>query len=390
MILISGIARANGGLIKLISGSVTAERPRIEQAVPPTALAVQAIYRDSVEVDSCERVLFALSGDNGANELTFALETPAGDIISPDSHPGNVEVISSPNLPYLGLRIHNPPPGLWNIAVAPVKLADIIATFQFIVTAENLRFSGGLTSTKQSYNPGEIIRLQLQINHLTAITGYEVSGIAIHRNGTTKIAIEFRDDEQKDPRAGRPGNGIFTGSLPGDLESGVYMIEVTADNMAKKATYAEPADNFPEIPAFLHKFIHSVVMGEEPIQRLTTEPSEGYPGGNTQTTVTGNFTHFQPIKSAFDFGAGITVNDVQIKDRLTALVTLSIGRAAPLGPRTITATTGKEIVKTEEGFQVVRYKWVWSDNCIIRLLIFIIILLIIVLLIMAILLLQGP
>jgi hypothetical protein len=352
MIAISGSARATGGLIKQISGSISTDTPGGKQAtLTSVGVSGQSIYE--VDIDPCESVTFALSWENSADELSLALATPAGKIITPDSHPGNVELISSPKRPYLGLRVNNPEAGEWRIAATAKELTGQIAYFQLIVLGENQRISGGITSPKRFYDLGDIIPLQFQLNYGPPIRGMKVSGIAKPRSGGEEIPIEFRDDEKKDPRAGRPGNGIYTGSLSDTPKPTTYTIIVTADNSEAKATYTEPANNFPSIPAFQREFMISLVVGEEPVQRIETDPNNGYPGGKHQTTINGNLTQFQQDRTSFDFGEGISVEDVQIKDHLTAVVTVSISRAATIGPRAVTATTDKEVVKAEEGFQVV-------------------------------------
>jgi hypothetical protein len=353
MIAISGVARANGGLIKQFSGSITTETPRVKKALPiSVVVSGQGVYE--VGIDPCESVTFDLSWENSADELSFALVTPAGDIITPDSHPANVEVISSPKRPYLGLRVNQPVAGTWKIAVRPIKLADITAYFQLFVFGENQRISGGITSPKRFYDIGDIIPLQFQSYYGPPITGLKVSAQFARPDGSAGLPIEFRDDEKKDLRAGRPGNGIYTGSLRDTLIPGLYTIVATADNSEGKATYTEPVDNFPQIPAFRRDYMITLAVGQQPVQRIATEPSNGYPGGKLQTTIKGNLTHFKQGFTSFDFGEGISVEGVQIKDHLTAFVTVSIGRAATIGTRAVTATTDKEVVKTEEGFQVVR------------------------------------
>lgn len=388
MIAISGVARANGGLIKQISGSITAETPRLEKELDKSVVVVgQGAYE--LGIDPCESVTFALSWDNLADELSLVLVTPTGVIITRDLHPDNVEVISSPNHPYLGLRVNQPIAGTWHISVGPVKnLADKIAYFELFVFGENHHLSGGIIATKRFYDPGDIIPLQFQCYYDMPITGLTVMGQFKRPDGSDGSPIEFRDDEKKDPRAGRPGNGLYSGMLSDTLTPGTYAITITADNSEGKATYTGPSNAASQIPSFQRDFLITLVIGEQPIRRVGAEPSNGYPGSKLQTIVKGNLTHFKQSLTSLDFGAGIAVKDVQVKDDLTALVTLSVGRAATLGPRTITATTGKEIVKTEEGFQVVRRKWVWSEKLLIRLLLILIGLLIILLMIMIRLLLQ--
>jgi hypothetical protein len=82
-------------------------------------------------------------------------------------------------------------------------------------------------------------------------------------------------------------------------------------------------------------------------------PASGSPGqANLNVLVTGAMTHFKPGTTSVAFGAGLTVNAVTVHNPNQATANVTIAPAATLGARTITATTGTEVVTLADGFAV--------------------------------------
>jgi hypothetical protein len=357
MIEISGIARSNGGLIRSIPGSISSDIQTEEVYIEPYS----------------QMATLALSWQYPNDQLYLELESPDGEIITISSAPGNVRPIYT-DRPYMGFQIEQPVPGVWKLIVRPDRVTES-ASFHLFVFSQNPRIGGGIISTPRRYEPGDAIPLQFQSYFDRPITGLKVIGIATI-GGKEVATIEFRDDENKDPSAGVAGNGLYSGSLENTLASGPYVIKVVAESDGKTTTYAgshqppgeENNYDYDPIPKFRRVYTKIISVGEEPVRRVEAEPNSGYPGQKLQATLKGSLTHFKQGYTSLDFGEGITVNHVQVKDHLTALVTLSIERAAPPGPRSITATTDKEIVKTEEGFQIVHPARKWSINPVIGIL----------------------
>lgn len=85
---------------------------------------------------------------------------------------------------------------------------------------------------------------------------------------------------------------------------------------------------------------------------VTVSPASGSLGATLDVAITGANTHFSQGTSTVSFGAGITVNSVTVGSatQLSANITIA-GGAAP-GARTVTVTTGGEVVSKVNGFTV--------------------------------------
>jgi hypothetical protein len=69
-------------------------------------------------------------------------------------------------------------------------------------------------------------------------------------------------------------------------------------------------------------------------------------------TVLGQFTHFAQGTTTASFGAGVTVNSVTVNNATSATVSITITPTATLGFRSVTMTTGAEVVTLTNGFTV--------------------------------------
>ncbi len=381
MIEISGIARAKGGLVLSMPGSIISEIQTHEVYIEP--------YSDIAT--------FALSWQNSKDLLALEVERPDGEIITISSTSDKVRPIYT-NRPYIGFQIEQPISGLWKVIVKPERVEEV-AYFHLFVFSQNPRISGGIISSSQFCNPSDAIPVQFQAYFDRPITGLKVNGRVTLPDGNQVVTIDFSDDEKKDPKAGIAGNGLYSSSLPSTFAPGMYTIQVVAESDGSATTYAksdvppgkEKSYDYDPIPAFRREYTMTVSVGEKPRRSVEVGPKRGYPGQKLKVTVNGNLTHFKPDHTSLDFGDGITISDIKVIDDLTASAMLIIDKKATLGYRYIMATTDlyREVVKFDEGFQVVPRKWVWSDKWIIRLLILIIILLLILLLILAMSLLRG-
>jgi hypothetical protein len=81
-------------------------------------------------------------------------------------------------------------------------------------------------------------------------------------------------------------------------------------------------------------------------------PASGYQGQIlNNVAITGLSTHFSS-STVFSFGSGIVVTPVSVSSATSATVSLAISATAPLGPVTVTATTGTEIATGANLFTV--------------------------------------
>ena len=82
-------------------------------------------------------------------------------------------------------------------------------------------------------------------------------------------------------------------------------------------------------------------------------PNSGLAGQPLSVAVTGQYTNFVNGTTTADFGAGITVNSVNVTTSTAATVSLTISSTAAPGARTVTLTTGGEAASISNGFTVV-------------------------------------
>ncbi len=90
------------------------------------------------------------------------------------------------------------------------------------------------------------------------------------------------------------------------------------------------------------------------VPALTLVSPSGARRGQTDLIVslTGQVTHFVQGTTAATFGAGMTVNSTTVQSATQATASVTIAGDAALGPRTVTVTTGGEVVVLTSGFVV--------------------------------------
>jgi RHS repeat-associated protein len=81
-------------------------------------------------------------------------------------------------------------------------------------------------------------------------------------------------------------------------------------------------------------------------------PAGGRQGQNVTSTITGQFTHWAQGTTQVSLGAGIIVTSVTVSSATSLSVQLAIDPAAAVGTRTLTVTTGTEVVSAANVFTV--------------------------------------
>ncbi len=81
-------------------------------------------------------------------------------------------------------------------------------------------------------------------------------------------------------------------------------------------------------------------------------PAAGQQGVTLGVNLTGQFTHFAQGTTTVNFGGGIAVNSVTVSSATSATANITIQPTTTLGPRTVTVTTGAELVSITNAFQV--------------------------------------
>jgi RHS repeat-associated protein len=84
----------------------------------------------------------------------------------------------------------------------------------------------------------------------------------------------------------------------------------------------------------------------------TPAPASGQQAQTLPVTITGQSTHFAQGASTVDFGAGITVGTVTVASVTSLTAQITIAENAATGPRTVTVTTGTEVVSATNAFTV--------------------------------------
>jgi RHS repeat-associated protein len=85
---------------------------------------------------------------------------------------------------------------------------------------------------------------------------------------------------------------------------------------------------------------------------ITVAPISGRQGQSLALSITGQLTHFSQGSTAVSVGADITVGPVTVTGPTTLTAQITIPDNAATGPRTITVTTGPEVVSAPNAFTV--------------------------------------
>ena len=81
-------------------------------------------------------------------------------------------------------------------------------------------------------------------------------------------------------------------------------------------------------------------------------PASGQQGQSLTATITGQFTHFAQGTTQVSFSAGITVSNINVASATSLTAQLAIDPAAITGTRTLTVTTGTEVVSVANVFTI--------------------------------------
>ena len=95
----------------------------------------------------------------------------------------------------------------------------------------------------------------------------------------------------------------------------------------------------------------NIVDGEQPAISTVT-PNGSEVDKTLDVTVTGTHTVFTANQTTATFGPGINVSKVTVKSKTELAVTLAVAANAEAGPRTVTISTGNEVVTKTAGFTV--------------------------------------
>ena len=120
---------------------------------------------------------------------------------------------------------------------------------------------------------------------------------------------------------------------------------------ANKTTLVGGGATPAAVPVNMTNGVLNIVDGEQP-ELSSIQPNSSEVDKTLDVTVTGLHTVFTANQTTADFGPGINVSKVTVKSKTELAVTLAVAADAAAGPRTVTITTGNEVVTKTAGFTV--------------------------------------
>src|SRR6185437_7830151 len=105
-----------------------------------------------------------------------------------------------------------------------------------------------------------------------------------------------------------------------------------------------------EIAVLAGGFTVQAVVGTPLLTSLI--PAGGQQGQTLSIAVTGSNTHFAQGTTQLSLGAGVTTNSVSVTNASSLTAQITIDPAAQVGTRTLTVTTGGEVVSAPNVFNV--------------------------------------
>jgi Bacterial Ig-like domain len=203
---------------------------------------------------------------------------------------------------------------------------------------------------------------------VTVTTGGEVATLAnafTVTPGTATISSVIPSSaHQGDPAFNMSVVGNFTtfvqGTTTASIGTGITVNSVTVTdsthatvNLTVTATAAPGLYNVTmttgiQVATLTNGF--TVIAG---VPALTSvNPSQASQGASLTVQLNGAFTHFTQGTSTVSFGNGITPGTVTVNGPTQASVPITIANGTAAGPRSVTVTTGTEVVTLTNGFNV--------------------------------------
>ena len=203
---------------------------------------------------------------------------------------------------------------------------------------------------------------------VTVTTGAEVASLS---DGFTVTAGTPPVITQVNPNTGPQGQGgpvsivgqnthFIQGSTQLDMGAGITISSITVSCSTCLSAQVSIADGAPTGPRNV-----TVTTGTEVVTLsggFTVQPgtpiltslsrASGQQDQSFPVTITGKFTHFAQGTTQVDLGPGIVVSAVTVTSATSLSGQVAIDATAALGPRTLTVTTGSEVVFVNNVFTV--------------------------------------
>jgi hypothetical protein len=260
--------------------------------------------------------------------------------------------------------------------VSGLSVAIVGSATNFAQGTTSASFGGGITVTSLTVTDATDATALLTIPagastgpvSVTLTTGGEVATLAnaftITPGSPTISSVSPNSAHQGDPAFNMTVTGNFTtfvqGSTTASLGTGITVNSVTVTsstqatvNVTVSATAAPGLYNVTmttgtQVATLPNGF--TVIAG---VPALTSvNPNQGSQGAALTVQLNGAFTHFTQGTTTVTFGTGITPGTVTVNGPSLASVPISIANGTAAGARSVTVTTGTEVVTLTSGFTV--------------------------------------
>ncbi|MGH9350497.1 MAG: carboxypeptidase regulatory-like domain-containing protein, partial [Vicinamibacterales bacterium] len=182
------------------------------------------------------------------------------------------------------------------------------------------------------------------------------AGTTVTAGTTVRFAVEATDDVAvAEIRAATSGAVTTTTtrviSPPATPVEAFFDVEIPTGAAGGTVTFAVVAiDTAGQTSATASV---AVSVEDAPPAIAGVEPAGGQQGQTLDVAITGVNTHFVQGATTVDFGLDIAVNSVTVAGATSLTANITIGAAAALGPRTVTATTDAESAQGVNAFTVI-------------------------------------
>ena len=260
--------------------------------------------------------------------------------------------------------------------VSGLSVAIVGSATNFAQGTTSASFGGGITVTGLTITNATQATALLTIPAgastgpvaVTLTTGGEVATLAnaftITSGSPTISSVSPNSAHQGDPAFNMTVNGNFTtfvqGSTTASLGTGITVnsvtvtsstqatVNVTVTAAAAPGLYNVTMTTGTQVATLPNGF--TVIAG---VPALTSvNPNQGSQGAALTVQLNGAFTHFTQGTTTVTFGNGITPGTVTVNGPTQASVPITITNGTAAGPRSVTVTTGTEVVTLGNGFTV--------------------------------------
>jgi RHS repeat-associated protein len=366
--ILTSMVPASGSQGQTLTSTITGQFTHWTQGTTQVSLGA-GITVTSVTVSNATSLNVQLSIDPAATVGTRALTVTTGTEVVTASNVFTVQTVT----PILSaLNPGGGTQGQQNLSVMITGLAThfvqgtSVATFGAGVTVSSLTVASATTATAVvNIDPGAAPGTRT----VTITTGSEIAsftnGFTVSASGPIVYTLNPGGSSQGATNLQVQITGLNTHFVQGTSVA-TFGTGITVTSLAvTNATTATATINIDvaasigprtvtvttgtEVASFVNGF--TVVAGVPGITQIN--PGGGPQGiQNLSLAVTAQFTHFVQGTTTATIGAGVTVNSITVTDSTHLSLSVSVSTTAATGSRTVSITTGTEVVSASGGFVV--------------------------------------